>query len=423
MDPSNILQDYLMTATGSMTEAEFSEKNGMSTEEYENTFAEENNTDISGAESIKDVAPTGFNEGGLADDGSKMDPISGNDVPAGSMQEEVRDDIDAKLSEGEYVIPANVVRFFGVDRFEKMIAQAEKGLGEMEAKGRIGGEPVAEEAGYAEGGLVPTFNPEDWKTVGANLDGVSTPTAPDGGYEYRPYTNAQGITQMILFINGSPAQPIPEGFSEGNEPPVAADPVEDRKRTRREPREEPKERVSPLAELNFEDPDSITTWASDRLAGENPLLDLLGTASPAIGGALSLADQARKIAEVRAAALAAGDAGNNALQMQLDAQADAAAQDSRLLSMVPEGMMDGDRIFADYAAGREAAIPNITPSEEGITSPEKARVDPNRGRRKSIPQTPTAAADKNTFGKGLQGTKETTKTNYSKGGFVTRRKY
>ena len=40
-----------------------------------------------------------FNEGGLKDEGGTIDPVSGNDVPSGSLQEEVRDDIDAKLSE------------------------------------------------------------------------------------------------------------------------------------------------------------------------------------------------------------------------------------------------------------------------------------------------------------------------------------
>lgn len=44
----------------------------------------------------------------------KVDPVSGNEVPPGSLPEEVRDDIDARLSEGEYVVPADVVRFFGV---------------------------------------------------------------------------------------------------------------------------------------------------------------------------------------------------------------------------------------------------------------------------------------------------------------------
>ena len=45
-----------------------------------------------------------FEEGGLKDEGGSTDPISGNDVPIGSTKEEVRDDIPAQLSEGEFLM-------------------------------------------------------------------------------------------------------------------------------------------------------------------------------------------------------------------------------------------------------------------------------------------------------------------------------
>jgi hypothetical protein len=83
-----------------------------------------------------------FNEGGIADDGMRRDPVSGNEIPPGSLAEEVRDDIPAQLSEGEYVVPADVVRFFGVKYFEDLRAEAKMGLVNMEANGRIGGEPI-----------------------------------------------------------------------------------------------------------------------------------------------------------------------------------------------------------------------------------------------------------------------------------------
>ena len=72
----------------------------------------------------------------------QVDPVSGNEVPPGSLPVEVRDDIDAKLSEGEYVVPADVVRFFGVKFFEDLRTKAKMGLAKMEDDGRIGGEPV-----------------------------------------------------------------------------------------------------------------------------------------------------------------------------------------------------------------------------------------------------------------------------------------
>jgi hypothetical protein len=107
-----------------------------------------------------------YEEGGLATDGVDVDPVSGNDVPPGSNAEDVRDDIPAQLSSGEYVVPADVVKYFGVAHFEKLRAKAKEGLEGMEEDGRMGGEPVEEASmgvsdedlmnldGYATGGIV-----------------------------------------------------------------------------------------------------------------------------------------------------------------------------------------------------------------------------------------------------------------------------
>ena len=84
-----------------------------------------------------------MDEGGLRDDGMNNDPVSGNEVPSGSMAKEVRDDIPAQLSEGEYVVPADVVRYYGIKFFEDLREMAKMGLQDMENNGRIGGEPVA----------------------------------------------------------------------------------------------------------------------------------------------------------------------------------------------------------------------------------------------------------------------------------------
>ena len=53
-------------------------------------------------------------KGGLKTDGQKVDPVSGNSVPVGSNANEVRDDIPAQLSDGEYVVPSDIVRYYGV---------------------------------------------------------------------------------------------------------------------------------------------------------------------------------------------------------------------------------------------------------------------------------------------------------------------
>ncbi len=81
-----------------------------------------------------------------------VDPVSGNEVPPGSLPEEVRDDIPAQLSEGEYVVPADVLRFYGMKFFEDLRKNAKIELAQMEANGRIGGQPVdAAVGGYITG--------------------------------------------------------------------------------------------------------------------------------------------------------------------------------------------------------------------------------------------------------------------------------
>ena len=79
-----------------------------------------------------------FEEGGLKDEGGTIDPVSGNDVPSGSTQEEVRDDIPAQLSEGEFVFPADVTRFIGLEKLMQMRQEAKAGLKRMEDMGQMG---------------------------------------------------------------------------------------------------------------------------------------------------------------------------------------------------------------------------------------------------------------------------------------------
>lgn len=79
-----------------------------------------------------------FNEGGLKDEGGEVDPESGNDVPIGSTKKEVRDDIPAMLSEGEFVFPADVVRYIGLEKLMELRQAAKMGLKKMEAMGQMG---------------------------------------------------------------------------------------------------------------------------------------------------------------------------------------------------------------------------------------------------------------------------------------------
>ena len=74
-----------------------------------------------------------------------------NEVPFGSLEEEVADDIPVMLSEGEYVIPADVVRYWGLKHLEEMRMMAKCGLMSMQQDGRLHmvdeeGKPVETEA-------------------------------------------------------------------------------------------------------------------------------------------------------------------------------------------------------------------------------------------------------------------------------------
>ena len=102
-----------------------------------------------------DLEYQGYSEGGMAleeqmamnfgdvpDNTIGQDPVSGNDIPLGSTAENVRDDIPTMLSEGEIVVPADVVNFHGVKLFEDLRTEAKLGYAQMANDGRIGGEPM-----------------------------------------------------------------------------------------------------------------------------------------------------------------------------------------------------------------------------------------------------------------------------------------
>jgi len=88
-----------------------------------------------------------MNFGDVPDNTIGQDPVSGNDIPLGSTAENVRDDIPTNLSEGEIVVPADVVNYHGVKLFEDLRAEAKMGFRQMEEDGRIGGQPMDDDMG------------------------------------------------------------------------------------------------------------------------------------------------------------------------------------------------------------------------------------------------------------------------------------
>jgi hypothetical protein len=86
-----------------------------------------------------------FENGGLLQEGGTVDEASGNEVPTGSLKKEVRDDIPAQLSEGEFVFPADVVRFIGLQKLMELRQAAKEGLAKMESMGQMGNADEATE--------------------------------------------------------------------------------------------------------------------------------------------------------------------------------------------------------------------------------------------------------------------------------------
>jgi len=162
-----------------------------------------------------------FEDGGLKDQGGTVDPMSGNDVPVGSTQKEVRDDIPAQLSEGEFVFPADVVRFIGLEKLMGLRQQAKMGLKRMEQMGQMGNSdeatmpddmpfgisdlivvsPEGKEVEMAEGGVIQA-------ATGVNVTPSNNPTmtnvqrANNPNTSYVPYTTASSVVPL-------PTQPVP----------------------------------------------------------------------------------------------------------------------------------------------------------------------------------------------------------------------
>ena len=214
-----------------------------------------------------------FEDGGLKDEGGMVDEVSGNDVPTGSTREEVRDDIPAQLSEGEFVFPADVVRFIGLEKLMRLRQEAKQGLKQMEAMGQMGNSDEAtmpddlpfdetdldieDDLEYNVGGYVApqvpninesieTTSPMGMQQIQSGLGRMYTPTgqppkvyAPSNYEQFLgPSAGGAPRTQNVRYFNASTGQtrmiphivnadgslgktiyPIPTGFVRQDEAP------------------------------------------------------------------------------------------------------------------------------------------------------------------------------------------------------------
>jgi len=158
----------------------------------------------------------GFDEGGLMDEGGTVDPVSGNDVPPGSTQEEVRDDIPAQLSEGEFVFPADVVRYIGLENLMRMRQEAKQGLAQMDAMGQMGN---SEEATVEDDLPFDMYDldVEDDGERNFNVGGYVAPTVPTNPYSQPGQVNPQTGT-YTLPGTGIAGYQVPTGGQTGYTP-------------------------------------------------------------------------------------------------------------------------------------------------------------------------------------------------------------
>ena len=213
-------------------------------------------------------------KGGLKDQGETVDPQSQNQVPVGSLKKEVRDDVPINISEGEFVLPADVVRYHGLEKLMNLRQDAKSGLKLMDEMGQMGNSDEAtlpddmpfKPQKFQQGGLninQPQVNqqnvvpgvttqqpgqlPKRRSVYDITPPKVTTPKKPTytttGQPQYKPRTDTAatppysslvgapfgqlprsetkrfvneetGEELYIPFVNGQPIYPIPTGFKE-----------------------------------------------------------------------------------------------------------------------------------------------------------------------------------------------------------------
>ena len=181
-----------------------------------------------------------FEDGGLKDQGNTIDPMSGNSVPVGSTKKEVRDDIPAMLSEGEFDLPADVVRYVGLDKLMKLRQDAKMGLQKMNQMGQMGNSeeavipdnlpynmisPMANQPlntvkpQMKQGGVLQaqngTFIPLSEQTPSERQPDMIRKGGGTGleGMEIVIYYNPETKDKInVIVFNGVPQRKIPEGY-------------------------------------------------------------------------------------------------------------------------------------------------------------------------------------------------------------------
>ena len=172
-----------------------------------------------------------FEEGGLRDEGGMVDEESGNEVPIGSTRKEVRDDIPAQVSEGEFVFPADVVRYLGLEKLMEMRQGAKMGLKQMEAMGQMGNSDEAtmpDDLPFGMSDLIVIGGPKEDKPKKKAQGGlflqsggsIRLPDFDSNNQDVRIYVKEGFPDRRIPFFDGEPVIPIPAGYVPKGSAPV-----------------------------------------------------------------------------------------------------------------------------------------------------------------------------------------------------------
>ena len=159
----------------------------------------------------------------------KQDPVSGNTAPIGATPAEVRDDIPIMASPNEFMIDAATRRYYGTPFFENLQAAAKQGFKRIKAGEesffRDDELEVEQEAQKMnEGGEVDTIeNREIPAPMGGGYFGAGGTGSLFTGFEFKIYIDpTTGREIQIIFFNGRPLSPIPDGFVLKADTPVEA---------------------------------------------------------------------------------------------------------------------------------------------------------------------------------------------------------
>lgn len=163
--------------------------------------------------------------GGMKQQGGTVDPVSGNAVPVGSLQNEVRDDVDAKLSDGEFVFSADITRYIGLDKLMQIRDAAKEGLQKMDSMGQMGNaEEAAKNGGDEEqfsshiDDIISSVDGKEEEVKkfagGGGVNTTSYTGAPLQGFSMELYEDPKTkVTRYIPFLNGKALLPIPSGYT------------------------------------------------------------------------------------------------------------------------------------------------------------------------------------------------------------------